>query len=114
MCWVAFDRAILLARKRSLPAPLVDWMETRDAMYLKVILVAPQLQRIAELKIPFPQNPDKKLVDSLCQLTGHKTLKFVWITHQTLVAFSDEESEEASFFLPGSPKAPGASKPPLP
>ena len=74
-------------------------------MYLKVILVAPQLQRIAELKIPFPQNPDKKLVDSLCQLTGHKTLKFVWITHQTLVAFSDEESEEASFFLPGSPRA---------
>ncbi len=29
MCWVAFDRAIRLARKRSLPAPLVDWLETR-------------------------------------------------------------------------------------
>src|SRR5258707_8510576 len=33
MCWVAFDRAIRLARKRGLPAPLVDWLETRDAIY---------------------------------------------------------------------------------
>jgi GH15 family glucan-1,4-alpha-glucosidase len=33
MCWVAFDRAIRLARKRGLPAPLVEWLETRDAIY---------------------------------------------------------------------------------
>ncbi len=33
MCWVAFDRAIRLARKRGLPAPLVDWLEIRDAIY---------------------------------------------------------------------------------
>jgi GH15 family glucan-1,4-alpha-glucosidase len=32
MCWVALDRAIRLARKRSLPAPLVAWAETRDAI----------------------------------------------------------------------------------
>ncbi len=32
MCWVAFDRAIRLAEKRSLPGPL-DWMQsTRDAI----------------------------------------------------------------------------------
>ncbi|KQR62672.1 glycoside hydrolase family 15 protein [Acidovorax sp. Leaf160] len=30
MCWVALDRAIRLAKKRSLPAPLVAWAETRD------------------------------------------------------------------------------------
>jgi len=30
MCWVALDRAIRLARKRSLPAPLVTWSEHRD------------------------------------------------------------------------------------
>ncbi|HKD31828.1 MAG TPA: glycoside hydrolase family 15 protein [Xanthobacteraceae bacterium] len=36
MSWVAFDRAIRLARKRSLPAPLVDWLETRDAIYQKI------------------------------------------------------------------------------
>jgi GH15 family glucan-1,4-alpha-glucosidase len=32
MCWVALDRAIRLARKRSLPAPLVAWAESRDAI----------------------------------------------------------------------------------
>jgi GH15 family glucan-1,4-alpha-glucosidase len=32
MCWVALDRAIRLARKRSLPAPLVAWTEARDAI----------------------------------------------------------------------------------
>ena len=30
MCWVALDRAIRLADKRSLPAPLEAWRETRD------------------------------------------------------------------------------------
>jgi GH15 family glucan-1,4-alpha-glucosidase len=33
MCWVAIDRAIRLARKRSFPAPLARWFETRDAIY---------------------------------------------------------------------------------
>ena len=32
MCWVALDRAIRLAKKRSLPAPLVQWSECRDAI----------------------------------------------------------------------------------
>ncbi len=32
MCWVAFDRAIRLAQKRSLSAPLRDWLATRDAI----------------------------------------------------------------------------------
>ncbi|KQM32157.1 glycoside hydrolase family 15 protein [Sphingomonas sp. Leaf10] len=32
MCWVALDRAIRLAKKRSLPAPLVAWAECRDAI----------------------------------------------------------------------------------
>ncbi len=30
MCWVALDRAIRLAKKRSLPAPLVAWARARD------------------------------------------------------------------------------------
>jgi GH15 family glucan-1,4-alpha-glucosidase len=33
MCWVALDRAIRLASRRSLPAPLSRWYETRDAIY---------------------------------------------------------------------------------
>lgn len=32
MCWVAFDRAIRLAEKRSLSAPLKEWFATRDAI----------------------------------------------------------------------------------
>ena len=36
MCWVAFDRAVRLARKRSLPAPLVRWSDTRDAIYREI------------------------------------------------------------------------------
>src|SRR5262249_49684521 len=33
MCWVAVDRAIRLASKRSFPAPLAQWYGTRDAIY---------------------------------------------------------------------------------
>jgi GH15 family glucan-1,4-alpha-glucosidase len=33
MCWVAFDRAIRLAQKRSLVAPLNAWIDTRDAIH---------------------------------------------------------------------------------
>ena len=36
MCWVAFDRAIRLASKRSFPAPLARWYETRDTIYQDV------------------------------------------------------------------------------
>lgn len=32
MCWVAFDRALRLALKRSLPGPLDVWYRTRDAI----------------------------------------------------------------------------------
>lgn len=33
MCWVAIDRAIRLARKRSFPAPLDRWHEKRDRIF---------------------------------------------------------------------------------
>jgi GH15 family glucan-1,4-alpha-glucosidase len=33
MCWVALDRAIRLARKRSYPAPLARWYDARDTIY---------------------------------------------------------------------------------
>jgi GH15 family glucan-1,4-alpha-glucosidase len=36
MCWVAIDRAIRLATKRSFPAPLARWYETRDTIYQDV------------------------------------------------------------------------------
>ena len=33
MCWVALDRGIRLASKRSFPAPLPRWIETRNQIY---------------------------------------------------------------------------------
>jgi GH15 family glucan-1,4-alpha-glucosidase len=33
MCWVAIDRAIRLATKRSFPAPLSRWYDVRDTIY---------------------------------------------------------------------------------
>ena len=32
MCWVAFDRALRLAQKRSLSGPFKEWVEARDAI----------------------------------------------------------------------------------
>ena len=36
MCWVAVDRGVRLALKRSLPAPLERWMAVRDEIYADV------------------------------------------------------------------------------
>ncbi len=36
MCWVAVDRAVRLANKRSLPAPTVEWEKTRNAIMADV------------------------------------------------------------------------------
>nr|WP_321983031.1 glycoside hydrolase family 15 protein [uncultured Lichenicoccus sp.] len=36
MCWVAFDRAIRLSGKRGLPAPIKDWLKTRDTIYREI------------------------------------------------------------------------------
>jgi GH15 family glucan-1,4-alpha-glucosidase len=36
MCWVAIDRAIRLATRRSFPAPLPHWYEARDAIYTDI------------------------------------------------------------------------------
>ena len=37
MCWVALDRALRLADKRSLPAPRERWLDTRDAIYTAIM-----------------------------------------------------------------------------
>ena len=37
MCWVALDRGIRLATKRSFPAPLDRWTKNRDAIYLEIL-----------------------------------------------------------------------------
>jgi GH15 family glucan-1,4-alpha-glucosidase len=37
MCWVAVDRAIRIARDRSFPAPIADWLRIRDAIYEDIL-----------------------------------------------------------------------------
>jgi GH15 family glucan-1,4-alpha-glucosidase len=37
MCWVALDRAIRLAWKRSLPAPMARWHDIRDTIYRDIM-----------------------------------------------------------------------------
>lgn len=36
MCWIAIDRAIQLARRRSFPAPIVRWHRVRDDIYRNI------------------------------------------------------------------------------
>jgi GH15 family glucan-1,4-alpha-glucosidase len=36
LCWVAIDRGIRMAVKRSFPAPVAEWREARDAIYRDV------------------------------------------------------------------------------
>jgi GH15 family glucan-1,4-alpha-glucosidase len=36
MCWVALDRGLRLAQKRSFPAPLARWYEVRDQIYTDI------------------------------------------------------------------------------
>src|SRR5881392_1310148 len=37
MCWVALDRGVRLAMKRSFPADLERWLKTRDEIYLEIM-----------------------------------------------------------------------------
>ncbi|MEM1282137.1 MAG: glycoside hydrolase family 15 protein [Chlamydiota bacterium] len=37
MCWVALDRGVRLAMKRSFPAPLMDWIRTRDEIHHDIV-----------------------------------------------------------------------------
>jgi GH15 family glucan-1,4-alpha-glucosidase len=37
MCWVAIERAMRMARHRGLPADLVHWAQTRDAIYRQIM-----------------------------------------------------------------------------
>lgn len=63
MCWVAFDRAIRMARDRGLPAPLDRWEAERDAIYEQVFTKCWNPQRGA-----FTQYPGTDVVDAITLL----------------------------------------------
>jgi GH15 family glucan-1,4-alpha-glucosidase len=52
MCWVALDRGVRLAQKRSFPAPLARWIRVRDDIYQNVYdqFWDPQLQSFVQYK----------------------------------------------------------------
>ena len=47
MCWVALDRAVRLANKRSFPAPLERWIAVRDRIYETIMTKGWSAQRTA-------------------------------------------------------------------
>lgn len=63
MCWVAFDRAIRMARERGRPAPLDVWIRTRDAIYAQVFTRCWNPERRA-----FVQHPGTDVVDAITLL----------------------------------------------
>lgn len=63
MCWVAIDRGIRLARKRSFPAPLARWIEVRDAIYNQIFN-----EFWWKEKQTFVQYKGSKTVDAACLL----------------------------------------------
>jgi GH15 family glucan-1,4-alpha-glucosidase len=52
MCWVAVDRGLRLAQKRSFPAPVQRWMQVRDEIYRQVYheFWDPQLRSFVQYK----------------------------------------------------------------
>jgi GH15 family glucan-1,4-alpha-glucosidase len=63
MCWVAIDRGIRLARKRSFPAPLPKWLEVRDAIYDEMFAGFWNTEKQA-----FVQHKGSSTVDAACLL----------------------------------------------
>jgi GH15 family glucan-1,4-alpha-glucosidase len=63
MCWVAIDRGVRLARKRSFPAPLGAWMEARDAIYNQIFT-----DFWCAEKQTFVQHKNATTVDAACLL----------------------------------------------
>jgi GH15 family glucan-1,4-alpha-glucosidase len=63
MCWVAVDRAIRLAQHRSLPAPLVRWLDVRNEIYRSVFD-----EFWSKRKKAFVQAPGSDVMDASCLL----------------------------------------------
>jgi GH15 family glucan-1,4-alpha-glucosidase len=63
MCWVAIDRALRIARRRSFPAPLARWTEARDTIYNDVFT-----SFWNEKKQSFVQHKGSETVDASCLL----------------------------------------------
>jgi GH15 family glucan-1,4-alpha-glucosidase len=63
MCWVAVDRALRLAEKRSFPAPMARWLGVRDAIYHQM-----HTEFWSEELQSFVQTKNGKTLDAACLL----------------------------------------------
>ena len=63
MCWVAIDRGIRLSRRRSFPAPIIKWIESRDEIHNQIFS-----QFWNEEKRTFVQHKGSTTVDAACLL----------------------------------------------
>jgi GH15 family glucan-1,4-alpha-glucosidase len=63
MCWVAVDRGLRLAEKRSFPAPIARWLEVRDAIYHQM-----HTEFWNEELQSFVQTKNGKTLDAACLL----------------------------------------------
>jgi GH15 family glucan-1,4-alpha-glucosidase len=63
MCWVAVDRALRLAEKRSFPAPMAHWLGVRDAIYHQM-----HTEFWNEELQSFVQTKNGKTLDAACLL----------------------------------------------
>ena len=61
MCWVALDRALRLADKRSFPADRARWLKVRDAIYEDILAKGWNAEKHA-----FVQHYDSNALDAAC------------------------------------------------
>ena len=87
MCWVAFERAMRVARQRGLPADIDAWRRTRDAIYEEVMAKGWNEERRA-----FTQSFGSPYLDAANLLMP--LVKFTGPTDPRLLATLDRTLEE--------------------
>jgi GH15 family glucan-1,4-alpha-glucosidase len=87
MCWVAVERAVRIARQRGLPADIVRWLATRDAIYGQIMERGWNAQRGA-----FVQHYDNDVLDASLLLMP--LVKFIAPTDPRWLQTLDGISEE--------------------
>ncbi|MFH8336690.1 glycoside hydrolase family 15 protein [Streptomyces sp. AM6-12] len=87
MCWVAVERAIRLANRRGLPAELLRWRQTRDAIYRRIMDRGWSARRNA-----FVQHEDGDVLDA--SLLMMPLAKFIAPTDPKWLSTLDALTEE--------------------
>ncbi|MFH7340278.1 glycoside hydrolase family 15 protein [Streptomyces sp. KHY 26] len=87
MCWVAVERAIRLANRRGLPAELLRWRQTRDAIYRRIMD-----RGWSERRNAFVQHEDGDVLDASVLMMP--LTKFIAPTDPKWLATLDALTEE--------------------